>query len=189
MDKWPAAARLQTAAGHLPTATDGGSCSYTTPGGTTSANNHHQFEKNSETVSASTPSNSSLSNRISPPVLMNALAVWSIYPVASRSATATSVERVPSSIARARSGARISGSVFGQDLLHRGPDAFGRRFDVAVGKMGIAQRRGPRGRLPSGSGVNDSEYLNTEQAVAHHRGGRSAHSSSRLPCIGIAQRA
>ncbi len=37
MDKWPAAARHHTvaAAGHLPTATDAGSCSYTTPGGTT----------------------------------------------------------------------------------------------------------------------------------------------------------
>ena len=37
MDKWPAAARLHTvaAAGHLPTATDARSCSYTTPGGTT----------------------------------------------------------------------------------------------------------------------------------------------------------
>ena len=37
MDKWPAAARLHSvaAAGHLPTATDGGFSSYTTPGGTT----------------------------------------------------------------------------------------------------------------------------------------------------------
>ncbi len=37
MDKWPAAATVWrlAAAGHLSIATDGGSCSYTTPGGTT----------------------------------------------------------------------------------------------------------------------------------------------------------